>query len=132
MKAILKRVIQEDKYILGVLEVRDGDKLEAVFTTIERPWLENERRVSAIPLGTYQLEKRTSEKFPYVHYWVKNVPNRDFILIHRANYVRELQGCIGVGLGFSDIDNDDLIDITSSKAALDSLITYNLESLEIR
>ncbi|NGY37261.1 hypothetical protein FQU23_007000 [Flavobacterium sp. XN-5] len=62
--------------------------------TIELPWLENQRRISCIPEGEYVLQKRFSPKFQW-HLHLKNVPGRDFILIHPANDAKkELLGCI--------------------------------------
>jgi len=74
--------------------------------TIELPWLQNQRRVSCIPNGTYILQKRYSKKFKK-HIHIKNVPGRNLILIHPANDAKkELQGCIapvkiltGIGRG---------------------------------
>lgn len=74
--------------------------------TIERPWLGNQRRISRIPSGTYQLKKRVSEKFGQ-HLILLNVPDRDLILLHPANdAIRDLNGCIapvtaltGIGRG---------------------------------
>ena len=76
--------------------------------TIELPWLQNKRRISCIPEGEYVLQKRFSPKFKW-HIHLKNVPGRDFILIHPANDAKkELLGCIapvtkhtGIGKGSS-------------------------------
>ncbi len=65
--------------------------------SLERPWLNNQRKVSCIPPGRYQLKKRYSQKFGW-HLWLQDVPGRSLILIHTANYVRQLQGCIAPGL----------------------------------
>ena len=69
--------------------------------TIERPWLDNKRRVSCIPKGTYSLSTKEYGRF-YDKY---NLPipilggtdPRSEILIHPANYAKDLAGCIGVG-----------------------------------
>ncbi|WP_290796249.1 DUF5675 family protein [Flavihumibacter sp. UBA7668] len=62
--------------------------------TIELPWLQNQRMVSCIPEGRYQLLERYSEKHQS-HLMVKGVPDRTLILIHRANNAaKELKGCI--------------------------------------
>lgn len=74
--------------------------------TIELPWVGNRRSESCIPEGTYELEARFSKKIGN-HLLVKNVPDRNLILIHPANYAKEeLQGCIapvseltGIGKG---------------------------------
>lgn len=65
-----------------------------VCSTIELPWLDNQSRISCIPEGKYELVKRYSLKFDW-HLQLKNVINRDLILIHPANDARkELKGCI--------------------------------------
>ena len=69
--------------------------------TIERPWLNNERRVSCIPTGTYTLTTKEYGRF-YEKYKLPipilgGTEPRSEILIHPANYARELAGCIGVG-----------------------------------
>ena len=62
--------------------------------TIELPWLENQRRISCIPEGSYILQQRYSPKFKW-HLHLMNVPGRDLILIHPANDAnKELLGCI--------------------------------------
>lgn len=64
--------------------------------TIERPWLKNKQKVSAIPCGAYVVKKRISPK--YGHHWhIQDVPGRSYILIHVANTMNDLEGCIGVG-----------------------------------
>ena len=69
--------------------------------TIERPWKNNERRVSCIPEGTYPLTTKE-----YGRFWDKyNKPipiledtdPRSEILIHPANYAKDLAGCIALG-----------------------------------
>lgn len=61
---------------------------------IELPWLQNQRSISCIPDGTYELKRFYSVRFKH-HFIVKNVPNRSGILIHPANIaLEELKGCI--------------------------------------
>lgn len=67
--------------------------------TIERPWLGNKAYKSCIPPGCYQVVRRHSEKFGH-HFLLNDVPGRDLILIHPANYATEIEGCIAVGLAF--------------------------------
>ena len=62
--------------------------------TIELPWLSNQRRNSCIPEGRYRLKGRYSPRYKQ-HLQVLDVPGRDYILVHPANYaLRELAGCI--------------------------------------
>ena len=69
--------------------------------TIERPWKDNERRVSCIPEGCYPLTTKE-----YGRFWDKyKIPipilletePRSEILIHPANYAKDLAGCIALG-----------------------------------
>lgn len=63
--------------------------------TIERPWLNNQRRISCVPVGVYLLTIRHSKKFGK-HLLLNGVQGRDLILIHPANdAMRDLNGCIG-------------------------------------
>ena len=74
--------------------------------TIELPWRNNQRNVSCIPEGQYEIIPRFSKKFKH-HLILKIVANRSFILLHPANDAkRDLQGCIapvtylsGIGKG---------------------------------
>lgn len=62
--------------------------------SLELPWLENERNVSCIPEGIYPIVKRQSSRFRD-HLLIKDVPDRDLILLHPANDASdELRGCI--------------------------------------
>lgn len=87
----------------GILTVNDV----RVCHTIELPWKNNRRIVSCIPEGIYALKKRFSRKFSW-HIELLDVPDRELILIHPANYaLKELKGCIapvfklsGAGVGF--------------------------------
>lgn len=91
--------------------------------TLELPWNKNQQRVSAIPEGRYDVVKRHSPKYKD-HLHILNVPGRDMILIHEANYVRELLGCIAVGEKRMDIDKDGLLDVTSSVATKKKLLGF--------
>lgn len=81
--------------------------------TLELPWKKNQQKISCIPEGKYKIVKRVSKKYKE-HLHILDVPERTFILIHEANYVRQLLGCIAVGENRVDIDGDGLIDVTNS------------------
>jgi len=69
-------------------------KNKRVCSSIELPWLDNEKRVSCIPEGRYELTKRYSQRFGW-HLLVNNVVNRSYILIHAYNdALKESKGCI--------------------------------------
>lgn len=67
---------------------------DEICKTIELPWLNNQRKISCIPEGTYCIRKRYSPKFKW-HLEVMGITNRDLILFHPANDAqKELNGCI--------------------------------------
>jgi hypothetical protein len=103
---------------------------------IELPWKMNERRVSCIPEGEYFIEKRYSRKFKS-HLNVKDVEDRDLILIHPANNaLLELDGCIapvtklsGPGLGLqSRIAFKKLMDLVSKAIERGEAVLLIVES----
>ena len=75
---------------------------ERICDTLENPWLDNQRNISCIPEGNYDVRlrlPRESATRDYLHLLVQDVPNRDWILFHRGNTAKDTRGCILVGLG---------------------------------
>ena len=75
---------------------------ERMCDTLENPWLDNQRNISCIPAGVYDVRlrlARESASRDYLHLLVQDVPNRDWILFHRGNTAKDTSGCILVGLG---------------------------------
>lgn len=94
MLVSLKRTYLKDA-TLGIMTVEN--RLDPIWYTIERPWLDNEKFVSCIPEGKYKVEPFSGRKYKDV--WeIKDVENRTAILFHAANWVRQLHGCIAPGL----------------------------------
>lgn len=80
--------------------------------TVERPWANNEVRISCIPEGIYNLKLRESPMVErssggaHKKGWeVADVPNRTFIMLHPANWAEQLMGCIAVGTRFKVMKN---------------------------
>jgi len=67
--------------------------------TVERPWLDNQSRISCIPAGLYKIKLGTYTKGGYPAYDILDVPGRSQIKIHKANLASELEGCIAPGTG---------------------------------
>lgn len=66
--------------------------------TLELPWKDNVRFISCIPEGTYKIHRRLSAIYEIKDcYVIENVAGRSRILIHAANEVFELKGCIAIG-----------------------------------
>tara|TARA_R110002096_G_scaffold314214_2_gene508417 strand:- start:10 stop:366 length:357 start_codon:yes stop_codon:yes gene_type:complete len=70
--------------------------------TLENAWKDNQRNISCIPAGTYKVRLRPARQSAtrdYLHLLVQDVPNRDWILVHRGNSAKDTSGCILVGKG---------------------------------
>ncbi len=112
---LIQRTEKTDTQTLGELTVYE-DRVKPIFSckTLELEEDKNARRDDCIPVGTYKVIKRYSAKYKN-HFHILDVPDRDYILIHPANYSRQLLGCIAVGRKHIDIDKDGLKDVTSSR-----------------
>jgi hypothetical protein len=107
------------------------------FHTIERPWVAGndpgedggEPGKSCVPAGTYDLVLHDTPNHPHSFALVNraldvvHLPTpgyRSSVLIHSANWVIQLEGCIALGLG--RVEDKARLDahwmITSSKAAM--------------
>ena len=68
--------------------------------TLENPWLNNQRNISCIPDGRYDVRirlARESATRDYIHLLVQEVPERSYILFHIGNTAKDTRGCILVG-----------------------------------
>ncbi len=73
--------------------------------SLELPGRQNKPNISRIPAGEYVVQERYSNSFKRITYWVKDVKDRTWILIHGANFAGDeskgwqthLQGCITLG-----------------------------------
>ena len=92
---------------------------ERICDTLENPWQDNQRNISCIPEGIYPVRlrlPRESGTRDYIHLLVKDVKDRDYILIHIGNTAKDTSGCILVGLG----SQQDVVQ--NSRLAMDLLI----------
>lgn len=114
MNLTLERFRDDGERTLGNLTVG-----ERTFATVERPWIPNPKgrggmpRQSCVPIGSYRVIPHHSVNFPNtyalvnydlgVYYQPNDVPKgqdwgRVAILIHVGNFVRNVIGCIAVGM----------------------------------
>lgn len=68
--------------------------------TLELPWLNNQHNISCIPTGIYRCVRHNSQQHPNT-WQLLNVPNRDDILLHVGNFLKNTKGCILAALQFS-------------------------------
>jgi hypothetical protein len=130
LKLALHRLIKLEDRTLGRLIVFKDNDIVATFATLELPWKNNQRNISCIPSAFYNVVPRYSEKFKN-HLHILDVPNRSWILFHAANWPRDIEGCIAVGLGFADIDVDGLLEVASSRIAMAQLTKIVTERAEL-
>jgi hypothetical protein len=115
MKLVVERFEDNGKVTLSNITLTDGKGILFTCAGMELPWKENNKQVSCIPKGTYNCNKRAKTvNIPYEHVLINNIPNRSGVCIHKANFVRQLKGCIAVGSKHVDIDSDTIKDVTES------------------
>lgn len=80
---------------------------ERLVVTCELPWRNNQPQASCIPKGTYRVTRFTSpsknKQVGYQVFLVRDVPNRSMIEIHIGNTIKDVIGCIAVGLDYGNI-----------------------------
>lgn len=129
-KLALIRLESGPSRTLGHLLVFNGLTEIAKFASLELPWLNNERSKSCIPAGKYRVSPRYSDKLGN-HLLIEGVPGRDLICIHAANYPSQIEGCVAVGMMHADLNGDGLMDVSSSRAALELLVQFVREPADL-
>ena len=114
--AYINRLDESQVQTLGVMNVYRKLGLLFSLKTLELPYLNNERNLSCIPTGSYNVKLTPSLRHGGLLYEVLDVPGRDGIRFDKANYFSELKGCIAVGLEYVDVNGDGFLDVTNSGA----------------
>jgi hypothetical protein len=127
---IIDRIEEDDFQTLGELEMYVGSELVFECKTLELPWGDNVPYVSRIPENHYEAVKHLSPKFGET-IWIKDVPNRSEILIHKGNYNKDTLGCILLGKAFVDIDGDGHKDVVNSANAVKKLYDLAVEPIYV-
>lgn len=127
LKAKLIRYKRTSKETLGCLIINDQ-----VFYILEPTWKNNQRNVSCIPAGIYQvnyLAKSNSGKYrPCFH--ITNVINRVSILIHNGNVYKHTKGCLIIGMREGILSNN--LAVLNSRYALRKLVQVtNKQNFEL-
>lgn len=77
---------------------------------------------TAIPAGNYRVVITFSPRFKVDLPLLLNVPGFNGVRIHAGNDNQHTEGCILVGLGRAQLDDDEGVEITQSRLALDKLM----------
>lgn len=86
------------------------------YYSMERPWKDNKPFHSCIPLGTYTLEAHNSTSHPHtfalvnhelgVYHYEDPKAKRYGILMHKGNFSRNFEGCVGFGNRIGCLSNE--------------------------
>jgi len=113
---ILKRVAYTEHGTFGVL--LDGGIPFAL--TLERPWLNNERNTSCIPVGLFACQRFSSASHKDT-FQILDVPARSGILFHTGNIIEHSAGCILIGEEFGLLHKRPAV--LSSRKGFDEFMT---------
>lgn len=115
----LKRQIYKEDCVLGKLCSFDGS---FTLCTLEDPDLNNQKFISCIPVGLYICVPYFSPKQQEWVWLLKNVPNREYVEIHRGNIAGEIEGCILVGVKHGTLGG--VPAVIQSREAMNALRNY--------
>jgi hypothetical protein len=111
-----------DKQSLGTLLVVKDGRILFSSHLLERGWQNNQRNISCIPSGTYDLRKEYSSKFNRKLWEAYGVPNRSECKFHASNFWKQLNGCFAPGEARVNIGSDSELDMVNSADMLDSFM----------
>ncbi len=122
MYLLLNRISDNGTQTVGSLSLYDSSNNVLLrFDTLELSYNNNAPGKSCVPAGMYVVNRKTS----YRHgscFELQNVLGRSNILIHKGNYNSDTKGCILIGNGFKDINQDFEVDVLNSKIAMNNLL----------
>lgn len=121
LNMFINRLHDTGKEMLGIMHIYRGLEEVMKCKTLEPSWKDNEKGLSCIPSGMYNVEIRESPKFGWTPI-IKGITNRDLILIHKGNYAKDTKGCVLVGSDFGDINKDGEMDLIGSKIVFDQIL----------
>lgn len=114
---------------------------ELICHTMELPWIQNEKGISCIPAGLYNLKPRKSPSQGNTFYLenekygvsLSNDTMRTYIQIDVANKASELRGCIAVGSEFGIHTGEQcVINSKETKSILMELLGNESHTIEIK
>tara|TARA_R110000782_G_scaffold101334_2_gene187995 strand:+ start:1201 stop:1614 length:414 start_codon:yes stop_codon:yes gene_type:complete len=131
MELVIIRTSDNGAQTIGMAFLKDNlGQVLFSFRTLEKPFLNNAKRISCIPVGRYVISKRVSQKYG-THFLVENTPNRSLILIHVGNFVNDTLGCILVGSSHKYINSDTLLDVANSLPTMGEILRITPAKLHL-
>lgn len=127
-QVVITRIKSDANETTGILTVGN----EFTCDTLERAWADNQRGISCIPEGTYQVKWGHMITANKDHYEVQNVHNRSAIFIHGGITFLDSHGCIILGNLGNDFNKDGVDDVANSQktiAAFEAIM--NKEDFEL-
>ena len=116
-----------------------GDEL--ICHTIEKPWKQNQKGISCVPAGLYDLLPRVSPSAgetyylsnPKLNVTLNDESGRTYIQIDVANKQSQLEGCIGVGVDFDVWDCEQVVTKSAeTRDILMQILNKEKHTLEIK
>ena len=98
-----------------------------VWHTVERPWADNAKNVSCIPEGVYTFRRDFYHRGGYEAFEIENVPGRSEIKIHIGNTIKDVSGCIAIGINLGWVNG--FWAVTHSKAGF-HVFMYAMRGIE--
>ena len=127
MKLTIIRLEMTEIVTRGVMLVDGSCK----FVTLELPWRNNERNISCIPSGNYGLVPHSGAKYKDT-FRVESVPDRgDIICPHIGNAASDTQGCVLLGMQFSDFGIAPAVSYSSRAMGNFRLLTAREDELSL-
>lgn len=114
----IHRFTQDYNQTNGSCSVLVNNNLAFSCLSLERGWRNNDKGISCIPSGTYEVVLEYSPRFKKNLWEIKGVPNRSECKFHASNFWHQLNGCVALGLRRKDINGDGYPDVTASKQAM--------------
>lgn len=114
MKKLKNYTLRRRYFAHGTFSTLQREDGSQVCCFVERPWLNNQPNKSCIPEGSYQLQPHDSPKFGKCYALnaatlgvTPNGPSlRTHVLVHKANLVSQLEGCLAPGTSFGVVNNE--------------------------
>jgi hypothetical protein len=127
----IRRSIETDKNILGFATLSNSrGKIIFNAVSLELPYSANKMKGSCIPMGTYRAIK-TKYKSKSEVVLLRNVPERENILLQIGNYSKDTLGSILLGRNIEYSEGTGEHFITQSRLTMNALLSVCDEELFI-